>query len=181
VRCDRNRILKLGRPHWIKGCNYALDACKILKDNNFNFRYTIVGGANLELIHQIQDLNLENEITIIDHIPFDEVQKHIKKSDLLLLPSNKEGIANVVLEAMASKTIVLSTDCGGMKEVIKNEINGFITPIRDPEAMAKKILNISELSKNQKEEITNNALEIIKQHHTEESMINSMLDFYNTI
>ena len=54
------------------------------------------------------------------------VKELIKNADILLLSSVEEGIANVVLEAMALGTLVVSTECGGMNEVIKNNENGFL-------------------------------------------------------
>jgi colanic acid/amylovoran biosynthesis glycosyltransferase len=55
-------IISIGRPHWKKGYQYALDACKILKDENIKFKYVIVGGAhNIELAYQVKDLALQDE------------------------------------------------------------------------------------------------------------------------
>jgi colanic acid/amylovoran biosynthesis glycosyltransferase len=169
----------VGRPHWIKGYVYALDACKILKNHKINFTYTIIGGANLELIYQINELELNHNVTLIDHVPFERVQELMQKSDVLLLPSNAEGLANVVLEAMALETLVLTTACGGMDEVIQNDVNGYIIPIRDVEKMANKLIEITALTISEKRILTDNAKEIVKKQHTENKMISEMLEFYN--
>lgn len=174
-------VISIGRPHWIKGYAYALDAFKLLKDQEFQFTYTIVGGLNLELKYQMVELGLDNYITVEKHIPFDEVQKLLKASDLLLLSSNEEGVANVVLEAMAFEKLVLTTNCGGMEEVVVDGENGFVVPIRNASAMANKIVEISKLSEDQKKEITSNALRTIQLEHTEELMVNGMFELYQSL
>lgn len=174
-------VISVGRPHWIKGYVYALDAFKLLKEENFRFTYTIVGGLNLELKYQIKELGLEDHVLIVNYLPFDEVQRLIGISDLFLLPSLKEGIANVVLEAMAAKKVVLTTNCGGMEEVVVDGHNGFVVPIRDTNEMAKKIIEISKLSDVQKQKITSNAFATIQKQHSEELMIERMLELYKSL
>lgn len=171
-------VISVGRPHWIKGYVYALDAFKLLKDQNFQFKYTIVGGLNLELKYQLMELGLEEDVEVVNQIPFEDVQKRIKSSDLLLLSSTEEGIANVVLEAMASEKLVLTTNCGGMEEVVVDGENGVVVPIRNPRAMANKIVEISKLSEAQKKKMISNALLTIQEQHTEDLMVDEMLELY---
>ena len=179
---DLIKLISVGRPHWKKGYSYALDACKILKDNNVQFKYVIVGAANdIELAYQIYDLKLEDEVELIKNIPFEFVKEQIQSSDLLVLPSVEEGIANVVLEAMALETLVLTTDCGGMNEVIKDNENGFIVTIRDSEKMAQKIMDIAKGNNEQKREILDKALITIKDQHSENQMVDGMLTLYKSL
>ena len=87
-RKKRTTILSVGRSHWKKGYTYALDVFKILLNQNFQFKYTIVGGVNLELKYQIKELGLDPYVNVIEQVSFDEVQRLIKTSNLLLLPSH---------------------------------------------------------------------------------------------
>ncbi|WP_033956503.1 glycosyltransferase family 4 protein [Psychroserpens jangbogonensis] len=176
------KMLSIGRPHWIKGYTYALDACKILKDKGCKFEYTIIGAAgNIELAYQIKDLNLQSEIVLLHRKPFDTVQKLIEDSNLLVLPSLKEGIANVVLEAMLLHTLVLTTDCGGITEVIVDNHNGFVAPIRDSEKLAEKIMEITKMPSSDVIRITQNALKTVKAQHNEQQMITGMLKLYQNL
>ncbi|TDU34418.1 colanic acid/amylovoran biosynthesis glycosyltransferase [Gelidibacter sediminis] len=176
------KIISVGRPHWIKGYTYALDACRLLKDVDINFEYTIIGGAeSIEYQYQVHDLGLDNEVRLLGPHEFDVVQHMIQESDLLLLPSVKEGIANVVLEAMALGTLVLSTDCGGMNEVITDAVNGFLVPVRDAEAIADAIVRIRKLSPEEQLLIKKNAQDTIKQQHNVEGMVSGMMTLYNEV
>ena len=173
------RMISIGRPHWIKGYTYALDACKLLQKAGYEFEYTIVGGAkDIELLYQVADLALQQEVRLLGALPFEQVKKHIQQSDLLLLPSMEEGIANVVLEAMALGTLVLSTDCGGMDEVIQDGDNGFLIPLRDSEGMARKIQDIASLTEEKKQQIRETALQTIKEKHSEAQMVEGMMALY---
>ncbi|MEO8234795.1 MAG: glycosyltransferase family 4 protein [Flavobacterium sp.] len=160
------KILSIGRSHWVKGYTDALDACALLKKENFDFQYSIIGvGSDEELIFQRVQLDLEEEVTFKKSMPFKEIITEIQQADILLLSSLEEGIANVVLEAMALGTIVLSTNCGGIEEVITDGENGFIIPVRNPKLIVEKIKLIALLSENNKIEIRKKARETIEKQH----------------
>ncbi|REE81985.1 colanic acid/amylovoran biosynthesis glycosyltransferase [Lutibacter oceani] len=173
------KIISIGREHWKKGYSYALNSMKILKEMKIDFHYTIVGVENNEeLLYKRSQFGLENEVTFIGKMPFEEVLKNIKSADVLVLSSVEEGIANVVLEAMALGTLVVSTDCGGMNEVIINNENGYLIPIRDPESMASTLFKVSDLSLKNYQNITCAARKTIEKQHSHEKMIHEMNELY---
>src|SRR5690606_5520640 len=143
---DGLKILSVGRAHWKKGYRYALDAMTVLKEIKVDFQYTIIGVKHDEaLLYQRHEAGLNDCVTFLDTLSFKEVKAQIASADVLLLPSIEEGIANVVLEAMALGTLVVSTDCGGMKEVVLPKQTGYLVPVRDAQAMALALKEVSEL------------------------------------
>lgn len=175
-------VVSVGRFHWKKGYHYALDAMKILKRSGFKFHYTIIAGnPSEEIEYQIQDNDISAFVTILPNMQHQEVLKKIQYSDLLLLPSVEEGIANVVLEAMALGTLVLSTNCGGMDEVVLNGINGFIVNVRRPEEMAKSVLHINELNRKSRLNILQAARETIEMAHLVEKQSEDMILLYQDV
>ena len=176
------QIISVGRSHWKKGYNYALDAMRILKEENIKFKYTIVGvDLNEELQFQKAQLGLVDDILFIEKLSFEEVVDKIRKSAILLLPSVEEGIANVVLEAMALGTLVISTNCGGMAEVIEDNSNGYLVPTRDSEAIAKAVKAALKLNDAQRETMIVKAREYIEENHSEQKMINEMQNLYDKL
>lgn len=176
------QIISVGRSHWKKGYNYALDAMRILKEENIKFKYTIVGvDLNEELQFQKAQLGLVDDILFIEKLSFEEVVDKIRKSAILLLPSVEEGIANVVLEAMALGTLVISTNCGGMAEVIEDNSNGYLVPTRDSEAIAKAVKAALKLNDAQRETMIVKAREYIEENHSEQEMINAMQNLYDKL
>src|SRR5690554_2078497 len=173
------QLLSVGRPHWIKGYDYALQTCKLLKDKNVPFHYTIIGGAgNEELQFLIADLGLKGDVSLTEAVSQSQVFDLMRSSSLLLMPSLEEGIPNVVVEAMAIGLPVVSTDCGGIPELIANGVNGWVVPTRNLEAMAVAIMNFRELSLETIEAVRFAARKKVERQHNEERMIEGMEELY---
>lgn len=131
-------ILSTGRMEWIKGLDYLLTAYSILHKKGIDFKAVIIGGGALEaeLRFSISDLNLEEYIELTGPLHQEEVFAKLKTADIFVLSSHEEGISNSVLEAMAAGLAVVSTQAGGMGEVIESGKDGILVPIRNPEALA---------------------------------------------
>ncbi len=173
-------IVSVGRHHWKKGYHYALDAMKILKDEGVEFKYTIIAQGELpeEIIFMLDDYNLKNYVSVIKGMPYNELIKYLEKCHLLLLPSVEEGIANVVLEAMAAGVPVLTTDCGGVNEVITDRLNGYIIPVRDPDMIVKKVKEFLKAGPEIKSEMILRAKETINNEFSREKQIKDFRVFY---
>jgi len=177
-------IISVGRCHWIKGYTFVLDAMSILRKEKVDFNYTIIaGGRDQEnILYQIHDLGLNECVSFInDELSHDEVLKKVSECDLFLLPSLEEGISNAVIEAMALGLPVISTDCGGMGEIIKNGENGFLVPVRDSESMAKAIQNFIDLDEMEKNNMIFNARETIIHNHLLSYQVDQFKSFYSKI
>ena len=177
------QIISVGRCHWKKGYTFALDAMAILKKEGLGFHYTLIaGGSDNENIHyQVYDLGLSDCVNFMNGLPHEEALNQLSKSDIFLLPSLEEGISNAVLEAMALGIPVISTDCGGMGEVIRNSENGFIVPIRDAASMAGTIRKFIDLDEMKKNNIIFNARETIKHNHLLFYQVDQFKSFYSKI
>ncbi len=173
------RIVSVGRPHWKKGYEYAIHSIGILKSMGKTLEYIIVGAeGNEELTFLINDLDLNNEIKLWPKVSQKLAYQFIQEADVFLLPSIEEGIANVVVEAMAFGTPVISTDCGGMSELINNDQTGWLVPKRDLNAMAAAILNFSNLPIEKIESIQIEARKKVELQHNEEQMLLGMEGLY---
>lgn len=134
-------IVTTGRLEWIKGLDYLLKALQILKNKNVIFKYEIIGDGSLkaELMFSIKDLGLENYVTLVGRLPNKEILHKLLNADIFVLSSHEEGISNAVLEAMSLTVPVISTNVGGMNEVIESGHNGILVPSRNPVALAEAI------------------------------------------
>jgi glycosyltransferase involved in cell wall biosynthesis len=174
------KIITVGRNVWIKGFKYAIDAMRILRDKGFIFEYTIIAsGKDEEYInYQISDYKLNEYIKYIPGLANLKVLEEIKNNHIFLLPSLSEGIANVVLESMALGVPVVSTNCGGMPEVLEDGVNGFLVPTRSPEMISEKIEHIMGLDKNKVDKIIFNAKKTITCFHDASIQIKDMKNLY---
>ena len=178
----KKHILSIGRYHWIKDYRSAILAMSILKEKQISFHYTIVGVHNPEeLLFLVNDMNLKDSVTFLNSIPQEEVYEKMLESDLFLLPSVEEGIANVCVEAMLSKLPVLSTDCGGMSELIVDSETGFLVPTRNPKALADKISIFSKLQEIDILQLVNAAYIKATTQHTSKQMVDGMISLYKKV
>ncbi len=95
-----------------------------------------------ELKKEIKMLNLESYVTMTGPLKQNEVLPYYKKADLFILMAQPEwhwGIPNVLVEALASKTPVITTQFGSVEELVKHEQTGLIVPPTDTETLARTI------------------------------------------
>ncbi|NVK51419.1 MAG: glycosyltransferase family 4 protein [Flavobacteriaceae bacterium] len=176
------KILSVGRHHWKKGYEDAIKVMSLLKGRGFKFTYDIIasGKVSEELIYLKNQYNLE-EVNFLNGLEQEQLFTKMQQYDILLLPSIEEGIANVVLEAMAIGLPVITTDCGGMKEVINDEENGWIVSVGDIEKMAETIQQVSELPKEKLSLVKKKAHETIEEQFHEEKVIPQFIEWYYKI
>lgn len=91
--------------------------------------------------------DLVEQMRLSRHIVFLGFQKnpyqYMKHASVFVLSSLQEGFGNVIVEAMACGTPVISTNCPtGPGEIIENMKNGILVPVKDAEALAEAILRI---------------------------------------
>lgn len=90
--------------------------------------------------------NLCRELGTCDDIRFlgklDHIEEVLSVSDLFLMPSEKESFGLAALEAMACEVPVISSNTGGLPELNKDGVSGFLSNVGDIEDMTKKALTI---------------------------------------
>ncbi|MBR8537902.1 glycosyltransferase family 4 protein [Carboxylicivirga sediminis] len=154
-------IVSSGRITRQKGYGLLIEAINLLDDElKQQVEVRIIGeGRNKEEFEQQStSLQLDNKIRFYGFV--DTPTLLMKDADMFILLSEREGISNSILEAMTLGIPVLSTDTGGIKEVIKDNQTGFLTE-RSPVAIAQKL---TELIRNQQpiRAVGENAFDLIK-------------------
>ena len=123
-----------------KGHKYLIEAAAILKKKAPQIRLIIVGKGPLrmELDQQVKEVGVED---IVFFLGFREDVPQIMASlDLFVLSSYLEGMGTSILDAMASRLPVVATQVGGIPEVVNHGKSGLLVPPRDPDSLAKAIL-----------------------------------------
>ena len=106
--------------------------------------------------HPIEELC--RQLNIQDHVRFvgkqEQMEEIMAVSDIFLLPSEYESFGLSALEAMAAKSVVISSNAGGLPEIIQQGKNGFMANVGDVETMAGyaiKVLRDEQLMEDMKE------------------------------
>lgn len=92
----------------------------------------------------IERLGIQEKVKILGPKRGEELAELYRTAKFFALSSNEEGLAIVILEAMASGLPVVSTDCGGPSTAVKEGETGFLTPVGDAPVMAaamERLLN----------------------------------------
>lgn len=175
-------LLSVGRAHWIKDYPTAIRACIFLKAKQINFHYTIIGGqGDEELRYLIHELGLEEQVRLVDNMEHEHVMAQIQDADILISSSIQEGLVNVAVEAMALGTPVISTNCGGMPELITHNVTGWLVPVGVPEDLSNQVIMVHALSSEHLNTITKAARLKVEKQHTENNMIVGMEKLYKTV
>lgn len=121
-------LLYVGRLEKFKRIEQFIDVVDKLKRENKSVNGLIVGEGSLqnELEKRIITANLKNEIRILGALTQEALVKIYNAADILFLPSHHEGTPMVLLEALASGLPVIAYNIGGISEIIKDKLNGFL-------------------------------------------------------
>lgn len=125
-----------------KGIPQLLESIKILNSNNVvDAEFRFGGSGEYEQAVSEAQESYDN-VTFDGFIPEEDLADFYRDLDVLILPSESEGLPNVLLEAMACGTPPLVTNVGGVPQLIEDGSNGFILPSREPETIANKLVDI---------------------------------------
>jgi len=119
-------ILYVGRLENIKGIHTLIDAAEIIVSRFPEVLFTLVGDGSLrgKLERRIKKKGLSKNIILLGIR--NDVPQLMLSSDLFVLPSIREPLGNVLLEAGLAKLPVISTKIDGIPEIIQHEINGLL-------------------------------------------------------
>ena len=136
-----NSIIYVGRlaPH--KHVDDLIYALKILKNEISNIKLRIVGNGieKDNLTKLVTKLGLEKNVEFLGELDYKNVIMEIKKSNVLVLPSTREGFGMVLAEAGACNVPVIAYRTGGVVEVVEDGKNGFLVESHNIDVLTEKI------------------------------------------
>jgi colanic acid/amylovoran biosynthesis glycosyltransferase len=137
-------IVSTGRLHYLKGYVYSIDAISDLIADGHDLYYHIIGdGPDLEALKfLIAERGLTDRIILHGRLNSIEVKKILLSSNIFLLPSLSEGMSNAALEAMCLELPVITTNAGGMSELVQDGINGLVVQRRSSSEIQSAILRM---------------------------------------
>ena len=179
------RLLFLSNLIESKGVFVLLDALKILKDKGYSFICDFVGGETKEIDAKRFNEEVEkrglNEIALYHGRKYgEEKEAAFEQSDVFVLPTYNETFGLVNLEAMSHKKPVVSTNEGGIPDVIKDGENGLIAERKDSESLAQcigRLLDSEEL----RQKMGEDGYKKLKEAFTEEKFEANLLQIVNEI
>jgi glycosyltransferase involved in cell wall biosynthesis len=139
------RVLGVGRLVAKKGFDSFIEACALLRRAGMSFEARIAGesgDAEPALRRLIAERGLESCVHLLGPLTPEQLYAEYRASTLFSLPcrlldnGDRDGMPNVLLEAMSCAVPVVTTDISGIPELVEDGVNGLLVPPDDPHALA---------------------------------------------
>jgi alpha-maltose-1-phosphate synthase len=138
---DSFDVLFAGSVSLRKGVPYLLQAFQMLKHPRKRLR--IVGAVNSDTLTVLQRLGLDN-VEILGSVPQEKLAEYMSSSHVMVLPSIEEGLALVQAQAMACGCPLISSVNTGGEDLFQDGVEGFLVPIRSPEAIHERLAQVAD-------------------------------------
>lgn len=159
-------LVHVGRIHPGKGQKDAIEACKILYENNFDFKMTFLGDFQNKLYYDKIQKDLE-KLAYKDKIEFvgytSKVKEYLQKSDIFIFPSLGEGMSNAIIESLGFGLIPIIYNDTSSPEFKDLGFHIHLTKENDIKNLKEILLDVAKNFKEEKEKALFNhekALEI---------------------
>lgn len=143
----RNRIphlLFLSNLMVSKGVIVLLDALEILKNKDYSFICDFVGGETAEIdvvrfMVEVEKRGLDKFVIYAGKQYGADKERFFRQADVFVHPTMDDCFPLVLLEAMQHSLPIVSTDVGGIADIIENKVNGYVCETRNADIFAQKL------------------------------------------
>ncbi|MCH4829054.1 glycosyltransferase family 4 protein [Flavobacterium columnare] len=131
------------------------------------YKFCIIGGGSdkEKLEKEIRDSNLQQKVFILGSIPNVTIQEYYSIADVFINPTMVEGFPRVLIEAQALGLPIVTTDAGGIKDILPLEQQSYIVSKSDRDAFADALIKM--VKNNNLEEIGHTNKEFVKKFSTQ--------------
>ena len=139
-------VSMISRMLWSKGVGELVEAARIVHEKNEDVKIRLVGPTDPENPMSISESQLTEwqQEGLVDYLGYRKnIPEILAQSHLAVLPSYREGVPKVLLEAAASSRAIIATDIPGCREVVRHGENGLLVPLHNPSALADAILRLA--------------------------------------
>ena len=180
---DTPIVMLASRMLWDKGVGEFVDAAKILKDKKINARFVLVGENDPENPASIPEgqLNEWHESGVIEYWG-EQTKMHevLPRASIICLPSYREGLPKVLLEAASCSRPIIATDVPGCREIVHNGKNGILVPIKNSNSLANAIKELIDNPEKRKSMGTNGR-RLVENEFSEEIVVSQTLKVYQEL
>ncbi len=178
-------ILSVGRLVPKKGFPSLIQACSYLKEKECKFRCRIIGDGPQKAMLEglINQHHLQDSIELVGSVPPAQILSFYDKADLFVLPckveetGDRDGIPNVLAEAMAMNVPVISTPVSGIPELIEHNKSGMLVNSDQPEQLSMEIIKLFKDKKTRKH-FAEKGRERVTDVFDSEKCLNRLAEFY---
>ncbi len=182
---DKFIFLFVGRFLKDKGILELVSAGELLYQKRKDFEIWLLGGLDKGNPESISKDELEKieKLPFIQVLPFArDVRPFLCNCDCMVLPSYyREGLPRSLLEAMAMGKPIITTDAPGCREVCLNGVNGFLVKPKDVESLYRAMLEMLELSQEERLKMGKEGRRLVEERFSEEIVIEKYLSLIKKV
>lgn len=165
-----------------KGIKEAMEASCLLKQKGFSFELILAGGVDRQNPSgiprsQIKKWEENGLCTWVGKV--ENMAKLYQSSDIVLLPSYREGLPKALLEAAACGLPIVTTDVPGCREIVQNGKTGLLVPVRSVQPLAEALQKLFK-DKELRNTLGKNARVATELHFSEETILDQTLQLYHS-
>lgn len=141
---DKVTFTFIGRLLYDKGVKEFVAAADLVRKQHPQTQFWLIGELDKENPSSIRNDDLMRWIRdpgIHYHGAKEDIRKYIDRSDCIVLPSYREGMPRVIMEAMSMERPVITTDTAGCRETIDPLVSGYLVPVKNAEALAGAMMS----------------------------------------
>lgn len=172
-------FLFVGSPMESKGSQEFLKAIDMVIKKHKDIRCAMIGRPSeigLDYYKLIKKMNLDKNVKYLGFLSHDELIHEYHRSKIYVLPTNREALGQTLLEAMAAKLPIITTNVGGIPEIVTKK-NAFMVEPKKVEPLAEKMNFLLENPKKCKE-MGAVGYERVKRHFNFKDMVNAYMHIY---
>lgn len=137
------RLLFIGKMGFLKGEADLLRALQIVKaEHGLPFRLDLLGQLRPEIATLCRETGLESELDHLGPVALDERIGYFRRADIFVLPTYAEGMPIAVIEALAAGLPCVTTPVGGIPELMRDGVEGFLVEPGDIESLAARLAEL---------------------------------------
>lgn len=175
-------FLFIGRIVTDKGINELIEAFNDISESNSNVQLILVGSKENELdpLSPKTELLIQKNNKIHETGNIEDIRPYVALSNILTFPSYREGFPNVVLQASCMEKPCIVTDINGCNEIITDNFNGLIIPVKNTSALKEAMLELYNNPQKAKQ-LAENARPNIINKYKRDLVWRELLHLYNNL
>lgn len=167
-------FLFVGRVLWDKGIGEYVEAAKVVKQQHPKVLFKILGqlGANNPACVNIEQMNEWEQTGVVKYLgETSNVIPYIEQANCVVLPSYREGISRVLLEAASMEKPIIASNVPGCREIVINGENGFLCKPQNTSSLIACMMHMLSLSEEERRLFGQKGRELVNQLYDEKIII----------
>lgn len=183
---EKRIFLFVGRLLYDKGIVEFVEAAKHVKEKCPTAEFWVIGELdtnNPSTIRKDQLLEWIEAKTIIYHGTTKDIRKFFRKVSVVVLPSYREGLPKVILEAMAMALPIITTDTAGCRETIMDDepSNGLLVPLKNIEKLAAAIEKMSNMDYDKLREMGQKGRKFVSRKYSDQVVTSQFMEIIEEV